>query len=161
MASWSPAAPPTSTPALYGAAPAPYPAVRDSVRDATTLPLIRQTLAAGIPLLCICHGLQELNVALGGSLYQQVHTVPGKSDHREAPDLCYDLRYAPQHRIDILPGGLLQRLHPDPASAMVNSLHGQAIDRLAPGLRIEATAVDGVIEAVSVHDAPAFALGTQ
>ncbi len=137
----------------------------DPARDATTLPLIRAALDAGLPLLAICRGIQELNVALGGTLHQQVHELPAKQDHRmpESPDL--DVRYGLQHHIRMTPGGRLAslavRAGANPDDVVVNSLHAQAIDRLADGLAVEAISDDGVVEAVWVKNAPAFALGVQ
>jgi len=132
----------------------------DERRDATTLPLLRAAITAGRPLLAICRGFQELNVALGGSLHQHVHEIPGRLDHREPEDLPLEVEYGPAHTIAITPNGLLARLC-GLADANVNSLHHQGIDRLAPGLRIEATAPDGQIEAVSLDGAKAFLLGVQ
>ena len=132
----------------------------DERRDATTLPLLRAAITAGRPLLAICRGFQELNVALGGSLHQHVHEIPGRLDHREPEDVPLEVEYGPAHTIAITPNGLLARLC-GLADANVNSLHHQGIDRLAPGLRIEATAPDGQIEAVSLDGAKAFLLGVQ
>jgi putative glutamine amidotransferase len=130
----------------------------DELRDATALPLLRAASAAGKPLLAICRGFQELNVALGGSLHQHVHEIPGRLDHREPKDVPLEVEYGPAHAIAIAPGGLLARLS-GLAEAKVNSLHHQGIDRLAPGLSVEAKAPDGQIEAVS--GAKAFLLGVQ
>jgi putative glutamine amidotransferase len=121
----------------------------DPERDAWTLPLIRKTLARGQPLLAICRGTQEVNVALGGSLHQAVQEVPGHSDHRCDDDDPLATQYADVHGVSVTAGGVLHRIVGG-SSFAVNSLHGQAIDRLASGLRVEATAPDGVIEAVSV-----------
>jgi putative glutamine amidotransferase len=111
-------------------------------------------------LLAICRGFQELNVALGGSLYQHVHEIPGRLDHREPPDASRDAEYAPTHEVTIVPDGVLARLSGQ-SRAMVNSLHHQGVDQLAPSLRIEATAPDSQIEAVSMPAARAFLLGVQ
>jgi putative glutamine amidotransferase len=146
-------------PAYYGAVSRPG-TKHDRLRDATTLPLIRAAIARGTPLLAICRGFQELNVALGGSLHQQVHELPGHLDHREPQGVPADQEYAPVHAIAITPGGVLARLG-GVTQARVNSLHHQGIDRLAPGLSVEATAPDGLIEAVSLPGARAFALGVQ
>jgi putative glutamine amidotransferase len=132
----------------------------DEVRDATTLPLLRAAIESGKPLLAICRGFQELNVALGGSLYQHVHEIPGRLDHREPQGVTRDAEYAPAHEVMIAPDGVLAGLS-GMTRAMVNSLHHQGVDRLAPSLRIEATAPDGQIEAVSMPDAGAFLLGVQ
>ncbi|PRA54130.1 MULTISPECIES: gamma-glutamyl-gamma-aminobutyrate hydrolase family protein [Pseudomonas] len=132
----------------------------DPQRDSTTLPLIRAAVAAGIPVLGICRGFQEMNVAFGGSLHQKVHELPGYLDHREAnhPDLA--VQYAPAHPVNVLAGGVFEALDLPPVF-QVNSIHSQGIDRLAPGLRSEAVAPDGLIEAISVEHSKAFALGVQ
>ena len=82
----------------------------DPARDATTLPLIRHSIERGVPLFAICRGLQEVNVALGGSLHQLVHEVEGRRDHRSPKSPDTDVNYAPAHDIDIVEGGLLHRL---------------------------------------------------
>jgi putative glutamine amidotransferase len=134
---------------------------QDLQRDATTLPLIRAALARGIPLLAICRGFQEMNVALGGTLHQAVQQVEGKMDHRENPHAPLDVQYGPAHAITLEKGGLLQAILKGAIATQVNSLHGQGIDRLAPGLQIEARAPDGLVEAFSVRSAPGFSLALQ
>ena len=132
----------------------------DPERDRTTLPLIRAAVAAGVPVLGICRGFQEMNVAFGGSLHQRVHETEGFMDHREPDNEPVEVQYAPSHKMLVQPGGVLDAL--GLASEIhVNSIHGQGIQRLAPGLRIEAKAPDGLIEAVSVQGSLAFALGVQ
>lgn len=132
----------------------------DPARDANNLSLIRLALQAGMPILGICRGLQEVNVALGGTLHQKIHQQPGFSDHREDPGAPLDQQYGPSHPIRILPGGMLSALWPE-ASATVNSVHGQGINRIAEPLRIEALADDGVIEAVSLQTEASFLLAVQ
>jgi putative glutamine amidotransferase len=132
----------------------------DALRDGWVLPLIPKILAAGMPLLAICRGLQELNVALGGSLHQSVHELPGRRDHRMPRNAVEEVEYGPAHVIDIATGGLLGSVLGQ-KQIEVNSLHGQAIDRLAPALGVEATSPDGVIEAVSYPGAVGFVLGVQ
>ena len=135
--------------------------LHDPHRDATTLPLLRAAIAAGVPVLCICRGFQELNVAFGGSLHQQVHELPGYLDeHHEDVTRPLDTQYAPVHEVRFAPGGLMARLA-GAGQAMVNSLHGQGVDRLGAGLVVEGTAPDGLVEAVRVADAPGFTLGVQ
>ena len=131
----------------------------DEARDATTLPLLLGAIAAGKPVLAICRGFQELNVALGGTLHQKVHELPGMLDHRAPQGVSLDAEYAPAHRIAISADGLLHRIS-GVTEAMVNSLHHQGLDRLAPGLDVEAKAPDGLIEAVSLPG-KAFVLGVQ
>ncbi len=133
----------------------------DPDRDATTLPLIRRAIARGLPLLCICRGIQELNVALGGSLHQHVHELPGRIDHRSDKTKAYADRYGLAHTVRLTPGGHLQALFDGATQIEVNSLHSQGIDRVAGRLAVEALADDGTVEAVSVPDASGFALAVQ
>ena len=153
-------APSNVAPSHYDGTPRPGTEL-DPSRDAITLPLLRAAIAAGKPVLAICRGFQELNVALGGSLHQHVHEIPGRLDHREPQSASSrDVEYAPAHTVQLAADGVLARLTGQ-ASAMVNSLHHQGIDRLAPGLKVEATAPDSQIEAVSMPGAPGFLLGVQ
>jgi putative glutamine amidotransferase len=132
----------------------------DPDRDAWTLPLVPKALDRGIPFFAICRGTQEANVALGGSLHQAVHEIDGHMDHRDRDEDPADVQYAPVHPIDVQPGGVLARLLQQ-ARIQVNSLHSQAVNRLASGLRVEARAPDGVVEAFSKPDAPGFNLAVQ
>ncbi|WP_324732857.1 gamma-glutamyl-gamma-aminobutyrate hydrolase family protein [Pseudomonas paeninsulae] len=132
----------------------------DPERDRTTLPLIRKAIEAGVPVLGICRGFQEMNVAFGGTLQQKVHEVAGMLDHRELPDEPLDVQYTPRHLLRVQPGGILAGLGL-PSEIAVNSIHGQGVERLAPGLRVEALAPDGLIESFSVEGSPSFALGVQ
>jgi putative glutamine amidotransferase len=132
----------------------------DPARDATTLPLIRAALKRGVPILAICRGFQEMNVALGGSLHQAVQDVAGMMDHRENPDDSLDNQYGPKHSIELVSGGLLSQVLSGAREIMVNSLHGQGLNRLGAGIVVEATAHDGLIEAFSVPASP-FALAVQ
>jgi putative glutamine amidotransferase len=152
-------APSNVAPRHYGGAARPGTEL-DEIRDATTLPLLRAAVEAGKPLLAICRGFQELNVALGGSLHQHLHELPGRLDHREPQNVAHDAEYAPAHSIAITPDGVLARLS-GLQEAMANSLHHQGVDRLAPGLQCEAQAPDGQIEAVSRPGNRAFLLGVQ
>lgn len=147
-------------PSHYGGEPSRPGTLHDPQRDATTLPLIRLAVAAGLPILALCRGHQELNVALGGTLHQNVHELPGKRDHRAPPDLPTAIRYAPVHPVRLAAGGLLASFVTEP-EVHVNSLHAQAIDRPASGLAVEAMSSDGVIEAVRLANAPGFTLGVQ
>jgi len=134
---------------------------QDPGRDATTLPLIRAALTRGIPIIAVCRGFQEMNVALGGSLYQALQSVEGKMDHREKPELSIDDQYAPAHSIALEPRGVLHTILQGASHMMVNSLHGQGVDRLAAGIAVEARAEDGLVEAFSVPGAPGFTLAVQ
>jgi len=144
----------------YGAEVIPELA-KDPARDAVTLPLIRAAVAANLPVIAICRGIQELNAALGGSLHQQVQLVPGRLDHR-APRTAATMpeRYAHvAHPVTLTPGGRFEGWAGE-REIMVNSLHQQGIDRVAPELMVEAVAPDGQIEGVS-HPARGFVVGVQ
>jgi len=132
----------------------------DPERDAWTLPLVRRALDIGLPLLAICRGAQEVNVALGGSLHQAVQEQPGFFDHRDDDAAPVEVQYGLAHDIRVVPGGLLRQIV-GMDTARVNSLHGQGVHRLAPGLRVEATAPDGVVEAFTAPAAPGFNLCLQ
>ena len=132
----------------------------DPMRDASSFAIIRECVARAIPLFGICRGAQEMNVAFGGTLHERVHELPGKRDHRADETKPLREQFADAHEITIEAGGVLERLLPD-RRYTVSSAHTQAIDRLADRLRVEATSDDGVIEAVSVKDAKAFALAVQ
>ncbi len=133
----------------------------DPARDATNLPLIRLALERGLPLFAICRGFQEINVALGGSLYQAVQEVPGKMDHRDPDTEPLEVQYAAVHPVALTPQGKLASILGQVDSIMVNSLHGQGVDRLAEGLSIEALAPDGLVEAYSINAASSFGLAVQ
>ena len=146
-------------PRLYGVEEDLTPGVHDPRRDATTLPLVRAAIERGVPVLAICRGIQELNVAYGGTLLQKVQEVPGRLDHRwgEA-ERTAEYWFRPQHSVNVT--GELARIV-GAAEIAVNSLHQQAIDRPAAGLVVEAIAPDGTIEAVRVAGAPGWAFGVQ
>lgn len=146
---------------LYGEAVLDPSLPQDAARDATTLPLIRAAIKRGIPLLAICRGFQEVNVALGGTLHQAVHEVAGMTDHRENKLHSLDQQYAPSHRVLLDPGGRMAQILDGAAEIMVNSLHGQGIKQLAPALTAEAHADDGLVEAYRVADARGFTLAVQ
>lgn len=132
----------------------------DLLRDAWTLPLIPKVIARGMPLMAICRGFQETNVALGGTLHQAVQEVPGLHDHRARSDNPVEVQYGLSHPVHVQPGGVLARvLGTD--EVRVNSVHGQGVHRLANGLRVEALAPDGLVEAFSTVDGRGFVLGVQ
>jgi putative glutamine amidotransferase len=133
----------------------------DRQRDATTLPLIRASIRSGLPLLAICRGMQELNVALGGSLDQRIQDVPGRMDHSTPSDQPIPLvRTGKAHAVRLAPEGLLQQLA-GAKEVPVNSLHNQGVQRLAPRLEAMGWAPDGTVEAVRVRGASGFAWGVQ
>ena len=148
-------------PSLYGGdaseANGPY----DEARDATTMPLIRKAIERGVPLLAICRGIQELNVALGGTLATEIQDQPGMWDHRKPNVPERDHMYAIRQPVFVQKDTCIARYLGLSGEVQVNSLHRQAIGQTAPRLRVEATAEDGTIEAVSVIDARNFAVGVQ
>lgn len=123
--------------------------LHDPARDATNLALIPLAVEMGVPILAVCRGFQEVNVAFGGTLHQKVHEQPGFMDHRENPDDPLDMQYGPDHPVALSKGGILAGIAGAP-SADVNSLHGQGIARLGGGLTVEAVAPDGLIEAFAI-----------
>ncbi|MBX3492321.1 MAG: gamma-glutamyl-gamma-aminobutyrate hydrolase family protein [Parvibaculum sp.] len=153
-------------PELYGGAHPREGVLLDRQRDALTLDLIRACVARAVPLFCVCRGFQELNVAFGGTLHQHIHEEPGEQgfaprlDHREGKDDPLEIQYGPAHEITLVAGGVFEGLL-GAAKIEVNSLHGQGIAKLAPGLTVEGRAPDGTIEAVRVTGAKGFALGVQ
>ena len=132
----------------------------DERRDSLTLALVRACVTHGVPLLGVCRGIQEINVAMGGSLFQGVQNQPGYMDHREDKTKSFAEQYAPAHPVHLVEGTAI-REWAGTDTVMVNSLHGQAIDQLAPGLRPVAHAPDGLVEAVEVAGANTFALAVQ
>jgi len=147
-------------PSSYGEAPSPAHEPYDPDRDRTSFDLVRKALAKGMPLLSICRGMQELNVALGGTLASEIQDLPGRMDHRAPNSDLQEARFAIRHPIQVRPDGMLHAIVRSDRID-VNSLHRQAIDTLAPGLHVEASAADGTIEAVSGADPDTFVLGVQ
>jgi putative glutamine amidotransferase len=147
-------------PSHYGVEPSKAHEPYDADRDATTLPLIRSAIDHGVPTLAICRGIQELNVALGGTLTTEVQELPGRMDHRAPVSDIQDERFALAHDIHFEDDADLKTIVGGD-SVKVNSLHRQVIDRLADRLVVEAKAEDGTIEAVRVAGAVAFAYGVQ
>jgi putative glutamine amidotransferase len=145
-----PGSPSNVHPSHYAGGDSQTPDLHDLDRDATTLRLIPEAIARGIPVLAICRGIQELNVALGGTLHQRVHLCAGRLDHRAGPGTL-EQKYAPCHLVSV--SGHLANIV-GATTILVNSLHGQAIDQPAPGLAIEALAQDGTIEAVRLDSLP-------
>jgi putative glutamine amidotransferase len=152
-------------PSYYDGPPHAEGTWEDMARDSTTLPLIRAAVARGVPVLAICRGFQELNVALGGSLHQRLQDLPDRIDHSSPMVASREVRIGKAHAIRVTPGGWLHRLS-GATEIAVNSLHNQGVNKLAPGVRVEGTAPDGTIEAVHVlataaGPVPGFAVGVQ
>ncbi len=133
--------------------------ILDEQRDRLTLPLMRAAAQAGTPMLCVCRGFQELNVAFGGTLHQHLSEVEGRQEHHTNLNDPLDVQYGPVHDVSVLPGGILAKLNL-PVTFKVNSLHNQGVDKVAPTLRAEAEAPDGTIEAIS-GSGKGFMLGVQ
>ena len=146
----------------YGGEPFPEDEFIDPGRDNTVLPLVRACVEARIPVFGICRGIQELNVALGGTLHYRVHEVPGLDDHRmpQRDNLTTEEVFEPRHPVRLSRGGSFEGLV-GRSEVMVNSLHGQGIDRLADRLEVEARSPDGVIEGVRLRNDPTFTVGVQ
>lgn len=147
-------------PKQYQGNPSKPGTLHDPERDQAALSLIPAAVKAGLPMMAMCRGFQEMNVAFGGTLHQTVHDVPGFGNHRENEKGSLDLQYGPSHEVVFTSGGLLERITGQ-HRAMVNSLHSQGVDELGDGLEVEAVAPDGLIEAFVVRDAPGFSLAVQ
>jgi putative glutamine amidotransferase len=147
-------------PHRYSGPPSETGTLHDAFRDATTLPMIPRVVQSGMPLLAICRGFQEVNVAFGGTLWQKLHEVEGYRNHREDLRAPLDEQYGPAHEVELVRGGMLHALAGQ-ERLMVNSLHSQGVQTLGADLQVEARAPDGVVEAFSVKKAPAFALALQ
>ena len=134
----------------------------DPERDATALAMVRACVAAQVPVFGICRGIQEMNVALGGSLHYRLHLLEDKDDHRMPRDenVTAEEIFKPRHPVRLSPGGLFERLA-GACEVMVNSLHGQGIDELADALEAEAVTPDGVIEGVRLRNDRTFTVGVQ
>ena len=153
-------------PAHFGVEPDPRHEPYDLDRDAVALPLIRACVERGVPVLGICRGFQEMNVAFGGSLHPEIRELPGRMNHRmprlENGEIHPDpgVIFADRHEVRLVPGGTFAAIF-GRETIRVNSLHGQGI--LDPGARVvvEGVADDGTIEAIRIADAPGFALGVQ
>lgn len=144
----------------YGAEPSEESGFHDPHRDALTLPLALRALEKGVPLLAVCRGHQELIVALGGTLHQNVADVPGYHSHLENKSDPLEVQYGPSHPVSLMEGGLLRKLT-GKDSVMVNSLHAQGVAKLPDNVSVEAVADDGLIEAFIVDTVPGFNLSVQ
>ncbi|AUQ57922.1 gamma-glutamyl-gamma-aminobutyrate hydrolase family protein [Phaeobacter inhibens] len=151
---------PNVHPNEYGEAETDAHGAFDRARDAIALPLVRACVERGQPFLGICRGFQEVNVAMGGTLYPEIRDLPGRMNHRMPPDGTLEEKFAMRHIVELIEGGVFHRLF-GAAEVMTNSLHGQGIK--APGSRIviDGTAPDGTPEAIYVKDAPGFTLAVQ
>lgn len=151
---------PNVHPEEYGEAETEAHGAFDRARDAITLPLIRALVERGQPLLGICRGFQEVNVAMGGSLYPEIRDLPGRMNHRMPPDGTLEEKFALRHKVTLAEGGPFARLF-GATEVMTNTLHGQGIKRPGARIVIDGHAPDGTPEAIYVQDAPGFTLSVQ
>ena len=132
----------------------------DRARDRLALPLIRALVAAGQPLLAVCRGFQELNVAMGGTLHPEIRDLPGRMNHRMPPDGTLEEKFELRHEVRFAPGGVFARLM-GAETVRTNTLHGQGIVRAGERIVVDGWAPDDTPEAIYVDAAPGFALGVQ
>jgi len=132
----------------------------DRERDRLVLPLIRDCVEAGLPVLGVCRGFQEFNVAYGGTLHPEIRDIPGRMNHRMPPDGTLEEKFALRHEIALTPGGKFSRVFGSD-TVMVNSLHGQGIEDAGARIVIEGHAPDGTPEAIHVEGAAGFAMAVQ
>ncbi len=132
----------------------------DRDRDRTTLPLIRACVERGVPVLGICRGFQEFNVAFGGTLHPEIRDLPGRDNHRMPPEGTIEEKFALRHEIHLTAGGLFEQVF-GAQTVMTNSLHGQGICVAGPRVVVEGCAPDGTPEAIHIKDAKNFAMAVQ
>ncbi|MCK0151048.1 gamma-glutamyl-gamma-aminobutyrate hydrolase family protein [Marivita sp. S6314] len=151
---------PNVHPEEYGEAETAAHGEFDRARDAVALPLIRACVARGQPILGICRGFQEINVAMGGTLYPEIRDLPGRMNHRMPPDGTLEEKFALRHGVTVVEGGVFHRLF-GTTEVMTNTLHGQGIKTPGARIVIEGHAPDGTPEAIYVKEAPGFTLAVQ
>ncbi len=151
---------PNVHPEEYGEAPTPAHGDFDRARDGLALPLIRALVAAGQPLLAVCRGFQEVNVAFGGTLDFEIRDLPGRDNHRMPPDGTLEEKFALRHAVTFRENGPFHRLM-GAQEVMTNTLHGQGIREPGQRVIVDGHAPDGTAEAIYIDAAPGFALGVQ
>ena len=146
----------------FGGKKFPKDEIIDPSRDRSALFLIKECVSLNMPLFGICRGIQEINVAYGGNIFYRVHEVAGKIDHRmpQNNDASVEDIFKPRHIINIRKNSLLESFTGQ-KKCIVNSLHGQGINKLGKGLTVEALSEDGLIEAISINGYEAFGIGVQ
>ena len=132
----------------------------DRNRDRVVLPLIRNCVESGQPILAICRGFQELNVAMGGSLHPEIRELPGRMNHRMPPDGTLEEKFELRHDVTFTEGGVFHRIMGN-SVVRTNTLHGQGIKAKGARIVIDGHAPDGTPAAIYVADAPGFTLGVQ
>ena len=151
---------PNVHPEEYGEEPTEAHGAFDRARDAITLPLVRACIARGQPVMGVCRGFQEVNVALGGTLHPEIRDLPGRDNHRMPPDGTLDERFALRHCVTFTEGGVFHRLI-GAREVMTNTLHGQGVIVPGEGIVLDGFAHDGTPEALYVEGAPGFTLSVQ
>lgn len=151
---------PNVHPEEYGETPTEAHGAFDRARDAIALPLVRACVERGQPFLGICRGFQEVNVAMGGSLYPEIRDLPGRMNHRMPPDGTLEEKFEHRHTVSFTEGGVFHRLM-GAQEVMTNTLHGQGIKSCGPGVVVDGIAPDGTPEAIYVDGAPGFTLAVQ
>ncbi|MGL6208347.1 MAG: gamma-glutamyl-gamma-aminobutyrate hydrolase family protein [Paracoccaceae bacterium] len=151
---------PNVHPSEYGEEETPAHGAFDRCRDAVTLPLVRACVERGQPILGICRGFQEVNVAMGGTLYPEIRDLPGRMNHRMPPDGTLEEQFALRHPVRFTPGGVFSRLM-GADEVMTNTLHGQGIAKAGERMVIDGLAPDGTPEAAYVRGAAGFTLAVQ
>lgn len=147
-------------PEEYGEEPTEAHGAFDRDRDRVALPLVRECVSRGQPILAICRGFQELNVAMGGSLYPEIRDLPGRMNHRMPPDGTLEEKFSRTHDVSFEENGVFHRLF-GKTTVVTNTLHGQGIKTPGERIVVEGRAPDGTEEAIRVDGAPGFALGVQ
>ncbi|MGR3572977.1 gamma-glutamyl-gamma-aminobutyrate hydrolase family protein [Brevirhabdus sp.] len=151
---------PNVHPEEYGEAETEAHGAFDRPRDRITLPLVRACVEAGQPVLAICRGFQEVNVAMGGTLHPEIRDLPGRMNHRMPPDGTLAEKFELRHKVIFTPDGPFARLM-GRDEVLTNTLHGQGIMVPGPRVVIDGHAPDGTPEAIYLKDAPGFLLGVQ
>jgi len=151
---------PNVHPEEYGEPETPAHGSFDRSRDAIALPLVRACVERGQPVFGICRGFQEMNVAMGGTLYPEIRDLPGRMNHRMPPDGTLEEKFALRHPVRFVEGGVFHRIL-GACEVLTNTLHGQGIKTAGKRIVIEGEAPDGTPEAIQIAEAPGFALGVQ
>ena len=151
---------PNVHPEEYGHEPTDAHGAFDRGRDRVALPLIRTCIKIGQPVLGVCRGFQEFNVAMGGTLHPEIRDIPGRINHRMPPDGTLEDRYAHRHLVQLSSGSPFAQMFGSD-EVLVNSLHGQGIEKPGPRIIVDGYAPDGTAEAISIKNAPGFALAVQ
>lgn len=151
---------PNVHPEEYGEEPTDAHGTFDRNRDRITLPLIRACVSRGQPIMGVCLGFQEVNVAMGGTLFPEIRDLPGRDNHRMPPDGTIEEKFELRHEVTLTQGGPFHQVF-GTHKVMTNTLHGQGIKQAGPRIVIDGHAPDGTPEAIYVADAPGFTLSVQ